>query len=157
MNHAWTPRSGAGWCRAARYANTHGHRPFFDDPGWITGYDHAGGDILDHDGASPNHAVVPNGDAWTDERRGTDPHATTDRDRLANQWHVCCRVIVCAGAQIGILANNRVVPDADGSEVVDSHTVADQAVASHGQKPWEEDLRSWANAAWRFDVGPESP
>lgn len=73
-----------------------------------TGYHLIRGHVIDDRGPRPHHGTVSDRNAWTDKRVRRDPNLLPDHDGRFEQRETPRRIIVCAGADVGVLADRRV-------------------------------------------------
>lgn len=126
---------------------------FLDWFGGVSHCDYIRRKIAEGAGAGAEDGSIADCYAGADKGVGGDPAIFADRDRLSQQRIIPAGVIVCAGAQMSILAQERSAADFDEAEGIENCFIADGDVVADFQIPGDFDFDRSADAHVSAEFG----
>ncbi len=130
--------------------------PLFEHPRWIAADDGPGFDVLEHGRARSDDRAGLDGHAWADEGVGTDPYIIAQYNRRPEKRHVWLRVIVCPGAEMGVLAYSYSIADVDRTEGIKYGMVAHGGIGADRDVPWDGHRYRGPDVSKRMNFGAEA-
>ena len=98
-----------------------------------------------HRAAGPNDGVGSNGDAGGNKAIGGDPCAVPYHDRSSLQVELGRVNIMAAGAEVAVLGDDAVPPNANGGEAIQHDPIANPAIVRDRHIPRKGNPGSGAN------------
>ena len=146
----------AGMASLERVRRSFREHARLDEFGRAAGPDLIGRDILENGGAGTHNGTVADGYAGGDESVGGDPHFVADGYGSLDEGKSAGGVVMGAGAEVGVLADDGVTADGDLAQAIEDGVVADDGAFADSEVPGDFNVGGGTDADIGADGGTET-